>query len=181
MRLSWNNKDIKLGVHSLTHFVLNFIILIQAGSWPLKMVSGFVCFSWFPYSLISSVFVKPKFIAFGTALMLSHNGVVFCFLETSFCILLVVLPRICERHSASPQNIIKRTGNIFLTSDFCSYGEHRQWGQRTMNTWWYISLHICSFYLFTTKRVKSEMYDWNKGPNGRISLVLQHQFQKRFF
>lgn len=66
----------------------------------------------------------------------SKTTVVFCFLRTSFCIHLVVLPWICERHSALPQNIIKRTGSVFLTSDFCSYGEHRQWGQWTMNTWW---------------------------------------------
>lgn len=69
-------------------------------------------------SLISPVFVKPKFIALGTTLKRSHSGVVFCFLHTSFCILLlVVLPRICARHSSPPQNIIKRTADVFLTGD----------------------------------------------------------------
>lgn len=67
--------------------------------------------------MISSVFVELKFIAFGTTLKLTHSGMVFCFPQTSFCIPLVVLPKICKRHSASPQNIIKRTANVFLTSD----------------------------------------------------------------
>lgn len=52
---------------------------------------------------------------------LSHSDVVFCFLQKGFCVHLVDLPRICEIHSASPQNIIKSPGKVFLTSGLQSW------------------------------------------------------------
>lgn len=112
MRHSWNNKDIKLGVHSLAHSILNSITLIQA---------GFGLSNWWVASLLSPDFLNVWFLLFlsnRNSLLLAQCSwatVVWYFV---FCRpVLVVLPWICERHSAPPQNIIKSTANVFLHCD----------------------------------------------------------------
>lgn len=105
---------------------------MQSG-FGLNRVSGFAYFSWFPQCSISDVFVKQKCIAFGTTMTLNHRSAVFCFLQNSFWIHLVVLLRICQGHSVSPHHIKKYWKCIF-TPWLGSYRDHRQWGQQTMKS-----------------------------------------------
>lgn len=148
MRHSWNNKDIKLGVRTLTHSILSSITLMQPGFglskwWVASLVSPVS-----PQSSISSVFVKQNFIAFGSTMKLSHSGVVLCFLQTSCCIHLVVLPRnLREVFCFTTEYYKKHSGNVFLTSDSAAMestdGEvNEQWNLGGI-------LHcMCSFYLW---------------------------------
>lgn len=53
----------------------------------------------------------------------------------------------------------KKDWKCILSSDFCCYWENKQWGQQTMNTWWFISMHIRSVHLWDKE---NETYDWNK-------------------
>lgn len=70
-----------------------------------------------PQSSVSCVCVEQKFIVFGTMLKLSHSDVVFCFLQSSFCIRLVVLPRIWQEAFYFTTVYSRKTGNVFLVSD----------------------------------------------------------------
>lgn len=109
------------------------------------MVSG--SFLLFLLSLISYTCAKQKFIATGRRTKQSHSSVVFCFLQNSFCIRFVVLPRICEMLSASPHNIIKSTGKVFLT------GGLQSWKEQTVRSA-DNEILVAHFIFFDTKPVK---------------------------
>lgn len=67
MRHSWNIKDIKLGVHSLTHSILNSITLTQAGLGLSK---------WWVASLISAVSsqcLTPSVVSIRNSLLLAQR------------------------------------------------------------------------------------------------------------
>lgn len=75
----------------------------------------------------------------------------------------------------------KKDWKCILSSDFCCYGENKQWGQQTMNTWWFISMHIHAPFICETKRMRPTTETSIQGPFGRIFLVLQQHFQVILF
>lgn len=116
---------------------LKLVLASQNGEWLCLFLLIFLRI-WFPLYLW-----KRNSLLLARHWRKNHSGVVYCALQTRFlCSFSGFTQNLQE--ACSPQNIIKRIGNLFLTSVFCIYGKHRQWGQRKINIWWYVSLHIPS-------------------------------------
>lgn len=125
-----------------SHWV-KLILASQDGEWLCS-------FLLFLLSSVSCICVEQKFIVVGTTPKLNRSAVVFCFLQSSFCIHLVVLPRIWQQAFCFTTVYSRKTGNVFLVSDV----EVIESTQGEVGIQWYITLHICWVHL-SQKHVRS--------------------------
>lgn len=137
----WNIMDIKFGLRSMTQFVLNTITLSQADLGLSRWWVALLVSSVSPQSSVSCICVEQKFIVVGTTPKLNRSAVVFCFLQSSFCIHLVVLPRIWQQAFCFTTVYSRKTGNVFLVSDV-EVIESTQ-GEVGIQ-WYYYSAHMLS-------------------------------------